>query len=586
MKERYFEATLASLFLITVSALVILGLSSPADLWVARFHETPPWIVFPFVGVYLIVTMFYRAKMSGPGRSRNVGLAACLFCIYESCRAAPLGDHLNCWSSARGNLINASEPGANAFYHVVYHALGPDAVCHVGPVLGALTAYLVLSLCDRCFASTGHLHLDSPLQRRACALLYLGCGTHLTFFNGYIENTQPGVPLLVLFLGNLYQYLARDDHGVIGRQAWAHPRLAIATVCLSAACFVHGQGFFLLPVLPLALWIRRLDQGHLRRGIAETLFALGVGLLTLVVLFGVVRGLGLELITGMPLGREDDTWLVPLFRVSSTTGMQFLDTAHLQQTANIALQATPLSLFTPLLVASLLLRRRIPTRPRWLVCLPALGYVGFILLFEFDLGVPVDYDLMLSMGFVLGLAILDPWLRIAGRSSILAVLTLSALLGTTALSWAVMSTFLTSVIAEPEPVDARFGYAKLNGVSSTGVEPTIIKVPPVNGVLEFEMHGPPGALVSLVSGPHDRGRRYWRHVGTSHVGSPPDFLDTAIAFSKVLPADGKLRYSYPYVAGAPGPLLSVQPVFKQPPGSKVPFVFAPGFYVVVDGKTK
>jgi hypothetical protein len=224
---------LATTCLLTIVVLVGVGLTAPSKLWIAGYHEFPPASALLFIGLYVAVALLYRTDTPGP--RRNALLALCLLFLYESCRVAPLGDHVNTWAAAQGIQVSCSEPGATILLHAVFHILGPEAVRHVGPIVGCVTGYLLLDLCDRLFANAGP---GRRFRLRACALLYLGCGVQLTFFQGYVETTQPSLPILVLFLASLQRLFAEP----MAAERRAPTGVLVGTAAsLGLACFIHGQ---------------------------------------------------------------------------------------------------------------------------------------------------------------------------------------------------------------------------------------------------------------------------------------------------------------------------------------------------------
>jgi hypothetical protein len=336
-------------------------------------------------------------------------------------------------------------------------------------------------------------------------------------------------------------------------------------------------------VLPLAVMIRSIKEGAFARGCKDAGTALLVIVLAVGLCVATALALGFEFTVGLPLGRAHDPLLMPLFADSPTTGMRLGSYDRLVQSGNIMLASTPLTLLAPWLLLAMWNTHDTQAVPRSTLSLPALGYIGFVLLWEFDLGVPGDYELMTSMGFVIALAVLGPFLRIAETSSIARGASTAGLLAAASFSFAVMSPFLTSALAGPVLVDQGAGTLRVNGKLVAGLDPVVVAVRGPDGTVEFQVDGPPGINIQFVAGPRSPNKvsTSWKHIGTPQVGTPPAFLDTRFMFRGRLDDTGRFVRRFPFRDAAPGPFLNVQMSFEHPPGTPAPFVLTPAAYIVI-----
>jgi hypothetical protein len=500
----------------------------PCSFWIALHRAFPPLLSLAFAAVYLGLAF---AK-GVPRHLRHWLLSAVLLGLYLTLRACPLGDHGYWRHLARTDVLFLSQPMTNAVYRGVYLAFGPEALPFVSPVSGFFSALAFFTVCDRLFFE-GRAGADAA-GKHLCAVYYLGSGVQLIFFFNYVETTQLSVPLLFFYILALARYCRGRDTGRKGGLQ-RNRDLILAAFLLALAALMHGQIVFLLPSLPLAILIRRGPARQLGR-MRRELLVMTASIAVVVGAAGLLlHAAGFSFRVGHAAGGGDSTLLVPLVLDEALADRRFgmFWVEHFLEVANIVVMTSPAAFALPLLLAVKGAARggRFPLTP-WFLALTALGYLGFLFVCNFDLGVPEDYDLMISMAVPLNLALLAFLLQGFDRSWGERVATWSVVVAGVALSWAFMGSFLAPV--DLDAVDERVPNEKQSGI-----------------VLEAASTAPGTATLTVKNAPvkYTRGYVFYSTRVDQPIGTGPFFgliPDAVTPLSlQQLPAEGSI-FQFPY----------------------------------------
>jgi len=359
----------------------------PQRSWVVhRGHLPGPELLAP-AALTLLCPWAARWR---PLRQRWPWLAALLlFGLYLSQAARPLGDHHQRVEQMGTRQLAGSEILSQLAYSLWYRA-GLDASL-LPPVAGLLTAGLFFSLVRRL---TGDGEWPPPWWPPA---LYAASAVHLVFFRGFIENTSMSIPFVLAFAGALLSYLRAPE--------LALRRVALASLWLTLGCAVHGQVAFLLPALPAVVLMKEhgASGSRIRRLSVLTGTAAAVAGGVVLGVWCLVSVLGYRLVPGNMQGGGDHEMFVPFEAPRGFATFTFLSVNHMVRIGNILAAASPSLLLLGVWRCAreaTLLRR---LGPSWDLVLPAiltLAYLAFITLWNFDLGFPGDYDLMMTMAVV------------------------------------------------------------------------------------------------------------------------------------------------------------------------------------------
>ena len=420
----------------------------PEQLRLLAYHSLPPWTVTLLLVGYAataIATCRWRARL--PAQALLVGL---LFVAHVLVAAQPLGDVTTWRQLAATDAASVSELLANAIYRGSFRAGGQDGADLVAPLAGALLGFVVLSFVER--------HFVAAWPRRAATIRLLGAtalaggGWQVVCFRGYMENTLPSLPFLLLGLGAIARYVLPD-----GRR----PALLAGGLWLAIAGLMHGSATAMWPVVLLAIGWRFV------RGRAGAIALLGDGTAALAVLVATVAAaiallwaLGFALSTGHITGGIDDGHFVPLQPDSQPFPTQFcmFDLGHFADVGNIFAFASPFLLAIAGLVGSRRWRRATvaAVRRQPVPAFAAAGAATFTATYNFDLRFPYDLDLMVALAaptvpFLLQIAVRVPrrwrrWLWLG-------------VLPNAAATWAVIAALL---VATPPPGSAPGDLLRVN----------------------------------------------------------------------------------------------------------------------------
>lgn len=368
------------------------ALAASGQWWWLQAYALPPDMLLIAMGTVTVASLFANRDRSGlPFPAAGTLLMAGMYFSYYT---VPLGDF---WAAAVENelrlgiLYQSSLLGTLILYvaDIVRMPLG-----WLAPMFGSMTTFLALF----CLQQLTRTHEEHKHLLPLATLVFFGSGIPLLFFRGYVEMTFLGLPWFLLFLLSSQRYFMSKS-GLL----WA----AGAAVTLVLAGLTHGQFTFLLPLLPLLPWLKR---GRVEWNASVWKEWLIIGACAAGTAALVIGGLLLaefHLYTGDINGGGDGERFVPLWEVTGRARFTMFSWDHVWQTLNILLLVSPLTFFAPWLVLHATNNRAHAAFTR-LLAFGTLGYLAFMWLWNFDLGFPTDYDLMVSMGltFVLWLVCL------------------------------------------------------------------------------------------------------------------------------------------------------------------------------------
>ncbi len=377
--------------IVLLLGLLACALLPPGRLRVFTWGQLPPLrhalVALAFLG--LAAACRWR-----PGRALPHALmAATLGAAWISLGSQPLGDH-DAWRNlAHTATLTLSEPLANLAFRLAQAGFGPHGLDYVAPCFGVLTALAYLGFVERAVVPLAQGH--AGFARVFAAAAFVLSGLPLLFFRGYVENAFLSLPPLFLGLAALHGYA--DGSKAAALRAGL---LARAGVWLALAMLVHGVSAPSLVAAACATacvhppWLR------------PKAWAMDLARLLLVVLscmalvLGFLWLMGFSFHEGHALGGADQSHFTPLVREGAALGYPFamFDFAHFVDVGDILVCVLPL---WPCLF--LLARRQVREQAAELLDrTPALGVAAFgallcTFLFGFDLGFPLDYDLMAVM---------------------------------------------------------------------------------------------------------------------------------------------------------------------------------------------
>jgi hypothetical protein len=115
-------------------------------------------------------------------------------------------------------------------------------------------------------------------------------------------------------------------------------------------------------------------------------------------------------------GGGDESLFVPMGgKTNPFQQYVFFSTEHFGHVAGILSLASPLFFAVPVLALAGVRQAGKGGILNTALVVPALGYISFIILWNFDYGFPADYDLMVSMGVTVNLCLLSAFFRMQGR---------------------------------------------------------------------------------------------------------------------------------------------------------------------------
>jgi hypothetical protein len=339
-----------------------------------------------------------------------LGLSCLLVFLYYRVESLPLGDTSQWIQHADRKRVFLSEPLTNMVY---YYMKRLGMLGRVGGLIGFLNALLFFLVADRLSAGA-RAAKDVRFRAVMIALAYVGSGVHLYYFAGTVENTYMSTPFL---LGFLYYYAKywHEDPGT-GSRGVLDRNMALASLFLSLAALFHGQNTFLYPALPMVAAWRYWRHTSARRVATDLAVSHAVILVTAAACYLALVALGFEIAPGNVTGGGDESLFVPMGgKTNPFQQYVFFSTEHFGHVAGILSLASPLFFAVPVLALAGVRQAGKGGILNTALVVPALGYISFIILWNFDYGFPADYDLMVSMGVTVNLCLLSAFFRMQGR---------------------------------------------------------------------------------------------------------------------------------------------------------------------------
>ena len=345
-------------------ALFIVGMAFvlPAALWMfaqAYRKHSPRWVRWLALGTLL------------PG----AGLLTWYFRLDTS-----LGDRrIFLEMLTHGQVFRMSQPLTTALYAIAYDAVKAwnwpprNAVALVCSLTAMAVVWIVAAWLTRM----------SGKEAMATGAILLPCSLLVLFF-GYVETTVLALAAVLLFFLLSYMYLQRRVH------------LFAPAIALGVATACHGSCVYLLPSLLLLALQQPTPSSFARRPVlqlAEALLgwslpvALAVGMALLQ--RGAIRGP----VFGDSLGGPDMRPFVPLAHPRPPyERYTMFSMSHLRDILNLMLLISP---FAPLACIASVWHARQVLGTAWgrFLGLSALSGLGFVTLWNADLGMKADWDL-------------------------------------------------------------------------------------------------------------------------------------------------------------------------------------------------
>jgi hypothetical protein len=480
--------TAAGVVLALLAAWPWTGFASTFGHWAQR---PEPRLLLPLAGFVAAATLL-------AGRWRWWGrlvAAGCLAAAWSSFRVLTMGDG-HWWRDAAANgTVTFAEPLASHLNILLFRLGGAEALEWCPPVFGFLATQAWLWATDDVVA-----RLPRPvLGRCLAALLWVSSGVHIAFFHRYVEQTQIGVPLLLL--------------GIVWLQRWSHAvDAAPARGRVSSRDFARGAAALLLATLLHlmyvgmfvaavgAAWLVGLRHGS-RASLVRLLAVVGAVVAAAAATVLLFRLGPFTPFAGSVAGGADHAWLTPWTGADgSWTGQgAMLSPQHL------ALVAFLLWLGAPAVVPFALAVLRPGSRARTEAALAPVAagcaWIAFVATFGFDLGWPTDADLMLAMSVALSWLVAS-WLlpALAGAGAATRALGIAGLLLAVASTWSVLTPLVRPVGTNVSQANSAQAALQLGG-NEPFVGPGPFRVPAADGdIIDLRASGPAGAVFCVFQG--------------------------------------------------------------------------------------
>jgi hypothetical protein len=345
------------------------------------------------LGCYLATIYIFR-------KSKNILLTyavlLAILCIYfiGITSRSPLGDHDLLIAHAFNPNISIAEPISYFLYKIIIKSTGNiDNLRLISPFFGifAVSSYFLFT----------HL-LSKNLKVEPWIFQIALVAMPLPFFYtyGFIENTQLSTPFLILFLYFSLQFLTAKNN----KFEWVY--WCYLSLSLSFGILMHGQNWFVMPMIFLLPMLKD-SPPSFKNYLGKILVSTILFSMLLLILYKLTTMQGWQFFPGSSLGGGDGLRFVPLDaqELSRYAAFTMFSLEHTIQISTIM----AFSGFYMLFIPTLLLNQRfvgMKYDDRYIIfnspgmqmlALASLGYISFIMLWNFDFGFPLDIDLMLTM---------------------------------------------------------------------------------------------------------------------------------------------------------------------------------------------
>ena len=530
----------------------------PSEIWFFSFGEniSLPGILFYLSFILLSwITLYIKKPVI---QNLLVSILFLIFCLLFY-PALPLGDSLYWLYYAKGKELFASQIFGNMLFHIVSTIFGDKGIDYLMPVLGFFTIFVYLNITLSILKTIfGEVNKWAIFITR---LSFLGWGGHLLFLKGFTENTQTAIPFLLLHIFYLFKIFQEDNK-------FKFRDIFLCEISLGTACIFHGGNLFFLPALPVLILIKEYKTKNIKLLIEKLLISLSSFILP--VAFGIFIALilGFRIVKGDVYGGADNQFFVPL-NVEEENPISFSMFSHFHFTllGNLIVYSSPFIFLLPFFFAKNKGKTKIQELP--ILQLLSLAYLSLCWLFQFDMGFPGDYDLMVSFSTPLLLWFLIKAIECFKTHrktvfiySILLFIGLGLNIST---SWgAVHPKFLFSKrYQNVNPV------LVINGISvSEKAGPKEVIVKNNSNKIQIKIFGKPNAFFFLLYGPK-REKPHFKLFGLPiYIGKNP-IMDIKVLLTGFLDSKGLWKKEFYLENNANGNVFSIQALLISGSGTKI-----------------
>ncbi|MGZ5302482.1 MAG: hypothetical protein ACXWDO_00055 [Bacteroidia bacterium] len=422
-----FNQFFCTICFILIGVLGIYGLFNSELLWLwpdflnknTRFNQI-------FIDVTVLSASLFVISFIKNNKIRLAASAIFFLIFYLSHNAAVLGDR-NFWYSYSGSMREAlfSELLGSVFYHLIAYVHKPFLIS-ISPFLGSLTALSFLYYTNRLLNESNNSKTFFII-----ALFYAASPIHLIFFKNFIEYTCTSIVFLPAYVYFCTKYFNESDHKA------SLTYLVKAVIALSLAMLFHGMNLFVWPVLICCIVLK--NTAIRNKAIAILTYVTATAIFCFLVIL-LLKIFGFSIVPGHVDGGGDGRAIKMLS--AGDSAYQFADMhskAFFMELSNIIL----LSNFSVpfFLLAVIWFRKKYRSADiqhlgtEVVLMITTLAFIGFIWLWNFDLGFPNDYDLMLSMGIVFTMLTAFFFLKLCRVSHISRYILLQPLVANLVYSW-------------------------------------------------------------------------------------------------------------------------------------------------------
>ena len=386
----------------------------------------------PIPAFQAVIALSYFLSVYFLRNSKNILLSylplVIILCIYffGITNKNPLGDHDLLIAHAFNPNISIAEPISYFLYKWIIKSSGNvEHLKLLPPLFGIFTI--------GCYFLLTHL-LSKNFRVEPWVFKLSLIAMPLPFFYtyGYVENTQLSTSFLILFLWASMHFLITQSKKI----EWIS--WCCLSLFLSLAILIHGQNWFVMPVIFL-LPILKIDRTRLKSYLSRIFLSILIFFGLTIILYKISVMQGWQFFPGSALGGGDGLRFVPLNESDLNRYATFtmFSIEHAMQISTIMVFSGFYILAIPVLLLYLKfmgnqneVSRIINHNPATtLLALASLGYLSFVVLWNFDFGFPMDIDLMLTMGIPFSLFNLIIVSKLVGNNTIKAgLITLSSIL--------------------------------------------------------------------------------------------------------------------------------------------------------------
>jgi hypothetical protein len=377
---------IVALLVVSITCCVVI-LTDLSHTWYAQSRSSSDAVVrvlgFALVQPVVVVVLFAVCRSGRLCATIGAGIYFVSLCLIVEPNQP--GDRWFWVPHANEATLWLSEPGANLYYYM-FNKFGLLPLAP--PCFGAIT-YVIIYFSDKRFRqlmNAGENAFPWLLT------LYLMSPISILFAYNYVENPQLTIGMLLVAIALLAEFI------------FVQRSITLAAVVLGVAAFVHGSAMFFLPMIPIAIILRFFEQGlSFRHAVAgqskQLLRAMVTYVVALLGPLALARWIGFRLDFGNLSGGADKLLFVPLSSDSLSSFARFtmFSLENLRDSSNVIFHGIPCLLALSVCSIGQVINTKSSDRIRFAYFASwVIGYVLFVFLWNFDLGFPADYDLMLA----------------------------------------------------------------------------------------------------------------------------------------------------------------------------------------------